>query len=614
MSLADRNANTEHAIVRTTVPALESILGHAYPVIDHGMIRVIDYMGDQAAVVQMARVSYGVGTDTPSSDRGLLRYLFSHRHTSPFEGCEIKLHIKLPIFIARQWLRHRTACLAGDVVVSFDLPGGRTNSTEYRHHPLTMKEIYDRFQRSHDRARPNSLRNHYHKRDRVMNMKLRSCNEDTGEIYHTNVVDIWECGIKPILRVKFDNGGVLRATKDHLCFTDKGWLRLEDALSIGASFATVGRKTGYVSEPNIFDDDDLESEVWQSVEDSIDYEVSSLGRVRRMSRMLIPTITDAGYQVVSVKYGNTWRTRFVHHLVLESFDRYRLRGEQTRHLNNNRQDNRLSNLRYGTPLENAADRMNGGTDQGLVKTFTTVCSWEWDGKEMTYDMEVRGPYHNFIGGGVVVHNSVNEYSARYSILSDEFYFPELEQVKYQSQDNKQGRSESIPEEAALAVVDLIKDTSTTCYRRYSKMVDDNIARELARIGLTLNTYTEMYWKIDLHNLLNFLRLRFDKHAQYEIRVYAELMFDIVKEWVPDIARAFIDYSLEARTFSRMEIETLGKIMRGEPVVQQGSGMSKREWKDFMSFVDGLKQTADSNGPTPFQTIPSEEIEKHDITA
>lgn len=319
MSLADRNANTEHAIVRTTVPALESILGHAYPVLDHGMIRVIDYMGDQAAVVQMARVSYGVGTDTPSSDRSLLRYLFSHRHTSPFEGCEIKLHLKMPIFVARQHIRHRMA-------------------------------------------------------------------------------------------------------------------------------------------------------------------------------------------------------------------------------------------------------------------------------------------------------SINEYSARYSIMTDEFYFPTLEQVKYQSTDNKQGRSDTVDPEAAQAVIDLLMDTSKTCYRRYEKMNEENIARELSRIGLTLNTYTEMYWKIDLHNLLHYLRLRFDKHAQYEIRVYAELMFDIVKEWVPDIAQAFVDYSLEARTFSRMEIETLGKMMRGEPVVQQKSGMSKREWKDFMSLMDGLKQTADSNGPTPFQTIPSEEIEKHDITS
>src|SRR6202522_3552830 len=95
--------------LRPTVPALETLLYQAMPVLDHGFIRVIDYMGDDAAIVQSARVSYGRGTRRMSDDVGLIRYLMRHRHSTPFEMCEIKYHVKLPIFVARQWIRHRTA-------------------------------------------------------------------------------------------------------------------------------------------------------------------------------------------------------------------------------------------------------------------------------------------------------------------------------------------------------------------------------------------------------------------------------------------------------------------------------------------------------------------------
>src|SRR3954467_10259938 len=98
-----------HATRRPTVPALEDVLYKALPVLDHGFVRVIDYFGDDGAIVQAARVSYGKGTKKVSDDRNLIRYLMRHRHSTPFEMCEIKLHVKLPIFVARQWIRHRTA-------------------------------------------------------------------------------------------------------------------------------------------------------------------------------------------------------------------------------------------------------------------------------------------------------------------------------------------------------------------------------------------------------------------------------------------------------------------------------------------------------------------------
>jgi thymidylate synthase (FAD) len=280
------------ATLRPVVPALEALLFTAIPVLDHGFIRVIDYMGDDAAVVQAARVSYGRGTRRISEDAGLIRYLMRHWHSTPFEMCEIKYHVKLPIFVARQWIRHRTA-------------------------------------------------------------------------------------------------------------------------------------------------------------------------------------------------------------------------------------------------------------------------------------------------------NVNEYSARYSILDQEAYLPAPEHLATQSSDNRQGRGEILNAEMAARVLDLLRGDAEQTYAHYTEMLDENgpgLARELARMNLTLNTYTQWYWKTDLHNLFNFLKLRADPHAQYEIRVYAEAMLETVKAWVPLSHAAFRDYRLGAVTFSAGMMHVLKKLLAGEPVDQSSSGLSKREWSEMLTAL------------------------------
>jgi thymidylate synthase (FAD) len=286
---------------RATVPALEAMLYQAIPVLDHGFVRVIDYMGDDGAVVQAARVSYGRGTRKTSEDAGLIRYLMRHRHSTPFEMCEIKYHVKLPIFVARQWIRHRTA-------------------------------------------------------------------------------------------------------------------------------------------------------------------------------------------------------------------------------------------------------------------------------------------------------NVNEISARYSILDREFYLPAPENLAAQSAVNRQGRGEVLEGEAASRVLDVLRDDAMRTYDNYAWMLNEDaegapldpsrpgLARELARMNLTLNTYTQWYWKTDLHNLLNFLQLRADSHAQYEIRVYAEAMLESVKAWVPLTWQAFADHRLGAVTFSAPMLVVLQRMLAGETVEQPGSGLSKREWAEFMTAL------------------------------
>ena len=287
---------------RACVGALEEILHHPFPLLDHGFVRVVDYMGDDNAIVQAARVSYGRGTKKSTQDKALIAYLMRHRHTTPFEMCEIKFHVKMPIFVARQWLRHRMA-------------------------------------------------------------------------------------------------------------------------------------------------------------------------------------------------------------------------------------------------------------------------------------------------------SVNEYSARYSILSKEFYVPAIEQLAPQSSLNNQGREGTLSEFEAARVLDILRSDAHNAYAHYEELmnaredgtvIDESrtgIARELARMNLSLNFYTEFYWKIDLHNLLHFISLRADSHAQYEIRVYAEKMAEIVAQWAPFAHEAFTNYRLNAVSVSGPAWQVIQRMLRGESVSQEDSGLGQREWRELMEQLE-----------------------------
>ena len=292
--IEDQRSNPQETL-RVVAPGMERHLYSAKPVLDHGFIRVIDYMGDDAAITQAARVSYGKGTKSVQNDEGLIRYLMRHWHSTPFEMCEIKLHVKLPVFVARQWIRHRTA-------------------------------------------------------------------------------------------------------------------------------------------------------------------------------------------------------------------------------------------------------------------------------------------------------NVNEYSARYSILDREFYIPAPEHVNAQSVVNNQGRGGVLEGAEAARVLEILKADSARCYDNYEAMISDDgqegLARELARMNLPANIYTQWYWKVDLHNLFHFLRLRADAHAQYEIRVYAEEMCKIVADWVPFAYKAFEDYRLGAVSLSAQMVDTMRRMLKGEEVTQETSGLTKREWREFMEVVEG----------------------------
>ncbi|HLY56206.1 MAG TPA: FAD-dependent thymidylate synthase, partial [Stellaceae bacterium] len=293
----ERLRSSETPTRRVTVPALEEILYQAIPILDHGFLRVIDYMGDDGAVVQAARVSYGRGTRKVSEDRALIHYLMRHRHSTPFEMCEIKFHVKLPIFVARQWIRHRTA-------------------------------------------------------------------------------------------------------------------------------------------------------------------------------------------------------------------------------------------------------------------------------------------------------NVNEISARYSILDNEFYVPAPDQLAAQSTVNRQGRGAVLEGEEAARVLALLREDAERAYAHYAEMLNEDetgaaidparhgLARELARMNLSLGFYTQWYWKTDLHNLMHFVSLRADAHAQYEIRVYAEAMLDVLDRWVPATAAAFRQYRIGGALLSATALSVIRRMLAGEAVTQETSGLSRREWQEL----------------------------------
>jgi thymidylate synthase (FAD) len=193
--------------------------------------------------------------------------------------------------------------------------------------------------------------------------------------------------------------------------------------------------------------------------------------------------------------------------------------------------------------------------------------------------------------------SVNEYSARYSILSKEFYIPEPQHLAAQSSMNKQGRDETLSPEEAARVMSILKADAELCYQHYQDFLNEDesgnvidqsktgLARELARMNLNLNYYTEWYWKIDLHNLLNFLWLRADAHAQYEIRVYADAILEVVKKWVPHTYEAFMEYRINGANLSGKALTVVKAMIDGSTPTQAESGMTKREWNELMKVLE-----------------------------
>jgi thymidylate synthase (FAD) len=234
-----------------------------------------------------------------------------------------------------------------------------------------------------------------------------------------------------------------------------------------------------------------------------------------------------------------------------------------------------------------------------------VKSFEYLGEKETYDLEVEGPYHNFIANGIVTHNSINEESARYSIMKEEFHEPAWEDVGFQSKDNKQGRAgDAVPPEIVQRFLDFLKTDRETAYAHYEQFLQDNVARELARIVLPLSLYSEFYWQMNLHNLLHFLRLRLDAHAQKEIRDYATQVALCVKAVAPVAWEAFEEYKLRGSSFSETELGYLRAMLGGDPLpadVFDGSKSLLREFEHKLGMSLRERQAGEQVVSTPVYT-------------
>jgi thymidylate synthase ThyX/phage antirepressor YoqD-like protein len=483
----------------------EKLLDLYFPVLDHGFIALKDYCGSDAAIAQAARCSYGAGTKTINDDKNLIRYLVRHLHTSPLEQVELKFHVKMPIFVARQWIRHRSACLASDVQLWFDEPAALLKNKRKRR-AMSIGEFFKKWQTP-------SLRK------RLSSMNLRSLNEDDSIIGITNITDIWSNGEKDVFKVTLENGYSIKMTKDHLCYTENGWKTLKEAS--GLSISRDGNVSWKGDSPKFWTNGtySYRSFEWMSEQ-------------RKKGFCVTQIAEEAG-----VSYHTIRKWLRIHGLQFSPKEIAKF-SSQTQNYTPRHLNKKLPYVKRLSPQ--------------LFK----IKNIEYIGKEEVFDISVSGPFHNFIANGFVVHNSLNEISGRYSIMPLQFYSPKFEDFKYQSIDNKQGRGDLARRDHYIE--NRIRSDTSRALVKENYMIDlgNDVARELARIDLPLSTYTEMYWKMDLHNLMHFLRLRCDGHAQYEIREYANIIAGIVKEVVPLSYDAWMDYTFTSVKFSYQEMKAL----------------------------------------------------------
>jgi flavin-dependent thymidylate synthase len=598
--------------------------GYEVKVLDHGYVRLIDFMGSDESIIEAARMSTGKGFVSwssyqlckkcgvaygkekvqplifdaggkyidcqhdwekyPNGDLGLLDNLWRKKHATPFEMCELAIEVQAPIFVFREWHRHRTQCLAGDTRLHFDLPGGieRRGTQKYT---MTIKEVFEKFQPTTRNERPERQENALFPRQRIQAMRLRCVNEETKEVTHTSIVDVWESGKKQVFDVMLGDLGTIRCSADHRFFTTEGWLTLKEIVDLpelgkelypGRHSAALRPRMylvhGKANESLSFEVPAREAEEqWESVRGWESwYEVSNMGRVRRIAggqgvrtqgtcKRLTPNM--AGYLTTNLNRPGEQKTVLVHALVLEAFQGPCPEGMECRHLDGNQMNNWASNLKWGTSQENADDRSRHGRTPSLkVKDYypTYIKSV---GEEMTYDIEVAEPWHNFVAEGFVVHNSYNEFSARYAQMQNLHYIPELSRIQKQSAANKQGSAEVFPEKEAESIRMFIEAQQDQIYESYDEWVEKGLAKEIARVNTPVSRYSKMRAKTDLRSWLMFLNLRMRPDAQWEIRQYAQEVAVIIGNLFPKTWALFMEYDLYGAHLSRTELIVLRDLLQ-----------------------------------------------------
>lgn len=709
--------------------------------LDKGFVRLVDWMGSDQRIVQAARVSYGDGTKTVREDKGLIDYLMRHAHTSPFEQVQFTFHVKMPIFVARQIVRHRTACLSGETLLWFDEPAAIKKGSRKRRY-MTINDFYKKWHNGaqsvyNPKRKKTNIENivpdkyytvpelskiidrcteqirtwlakgllngtkmnvdkvtkcswrilgkdwiNFANKTRTWNnslqpilsqMNLRMCDEVTGEIKHTNIKDIWSNGFKEVFEVELENGYVIKMTKDHLCFSENGWgtlenltqLKVSDKLNCSwsqsaPSFCVNGvlayqdynwlkdkrenglnveqiAELGECSYHTIRKWLKIHNLQFSAKEKSKFSGLSQRGQKRTKGNYSVSEDTKNKIRFArSGTKSNFWKggvssdrqniarwTTQIAHKVHEKYNfkcqiclnNYKLHAHHIDPVWHNPDLGRsfdnlitlcndchkivhknnlellfLDYVKNNYSLRDFAKidklkRKRVKMPKKLIRTYSKIKNIKYAGVEEVFDIEVVGPFHNFVANGFIVHNSLNEISGRYSILKDEFYEPDVSRMVKQSKDNKQGSSEELLEDAE-SILQSFKDEQFEMYDNYQEYIQGGMAKEMARINLPLSIYTEWYWTIDLHNLFHFLKLRMDSHAQREVRVYADAKFNLIKDIVPFACEAFEKHVINGRKFSADEMEMIKIFLSNEEIEK----LSKAKgWKDskLKEFLDKL---------------------------
>jgi len=489
-------------------------------VLDHGFVVPKDFMGGDLSVVNSAKVSFQKGSSAIGESEGrLINYLMRHRHGSPFEHSVFTLHVKCPIFVAREWMRHRIGCLTGDTVITCVSPSGKTT------YKRTIKEIYDLkyggvvddlsdtwIRNGKNRTGGQARTRHKYKvknRTRILpncqDRTLRVLNEATGEFTIGLMKDIWETGTKSVSKLHLEGGRTLTASLDHMVLTKDGWKK-QGQIMRGDLVATDGLVAS--QERPIPPSLRAGIGVWTTMMRGRllrDQECYICGQFFERDDLVLDHVIPVAADLKKALDEDNLKPACV--------DCHRLKTNKEQKL-------RQSKTRLGI--------------RWAKVTFTELFS-----DEVTYDIEMVGPHHNYVANGIIVHNSFNEVSGRYVEFQPEFYIPEHWRVP--APNNKQG---SVAPEVVLegwdeAVTQTYQVMTEAAYTNYKYLLELGIAKEMARMVLPLSLYTEFYWTVNARSLMNFLSLRTGKDAQWEIQQFAAAVEGCFETMMPVTYDAWI---------------------------------------------------------------------------
>lgn len=544
--------------------------GKNIALLDHGYIKLIETWGSDERIIEAARMSTdgafrgwgptceycgsakltvpiahadptalkcsNCGTvEGKPGDEKLLSYLYKNNHSTPFEMAGAIIEVQAPIFVFREWHRHRTQCLHPDTLVWFERPDNG------RPYPMRIEDIWRKWQPTERAERPERQTNALFPRERIEKMRLRCLNEETNEFTTTHIVDVIKGEPKPMVTVTTKRF-TLTATLAHRVFTKKGWMTLGEAIEQDLPLAQCGTERN-LPEPKM--PEQWGDPQWAPVVGWEDYyEVSSLGQVRRIggpSKKL--TRATNGYLVCSLNRPGEQKVALVHRLVAEAHVPNKFqRLTVVRHKDSNPLNNNAQNLEWGSHKENTQDAIQADRFQRLSCKFSAITSVTEAREFETYDLAVAAPWHNFVAEGIVVHNSYNELSARYTPLPDLYYVPTLERCMLNSKTNKQAGRAQGADELTEVRADLFRDALTSeysvCEAMYQQALRDGVPKELARCIMPVGHYSRMRASANLRNWLGFLTLRQAPNAQWEIRQYAAALNTILVDHFPRTMKLF----------------------------------------------------------------------------